>query len=75
VTAVDYKGRTVLDEPAIQIISLIVSTLRKSKVEDELHTDVEHVRDVLTALTLAGYAVIPQGAIASIKKLIVESGV
>jgi hypothetical protein len=67
----DYKNRTVLDEAHIQLLALVVSSLRGSKGEEVYANDLHDCRDVLFALAISGYAVIPQGAIDSLKKIFV----
>jgi|HubBroStandDraft_2_1064218.scaffolds.fasta_scaffold00006_47 hypothetical protein len=73
--ALDRKYRTVLDEAHIQLLSLVVSAMRKSKGEEAHSNDVHDCRDVLFALTISGYAVIPQGAIDSLKEIFVNGDI
>lgn len=72
-SAIDYKGRTVLDEPAIHLLAIVVSTLRQHKDMDELVDDLQDARDVLTALTISGYALVPQGALEAMRRLLIEN--
>ncbi len=68
-------GKLVLGEPAIEVLALVVSALRKSRDPAILQEDLKDTRDVLNALTISGYAVITQGTIEVIKELLTESQV
>lgn len=69
-TELNHKGRNVLDEPAIQLLSLILSALRKHKDEATMMDDLSDSRDVLTALTISGYAIVPQGSLDVLRKIL-----
>lgn len=68
----DLKRRLVLSDAQVQILCLVVSTLRHSRDSASLETDCENTHDVLHALTFSGYAVLPQGTIDAIKKLLTD---
>jgi hypothetical protein len=63
----DPKGRTVLDNDAMTMVSIHLSALRKTPAKDTLN-DLNDVRDVLKALATAGYAVVPQGWLDGLKR-------
>ena len=72
-TELNHKGRNVLDEPAIQLLSLILSALRKHRDEGTMLDDLGDTRDVLAALTISGYAIVPQGSLDVLRKILVNS--
>lgn len=61
----DHKGRSVLDEHAIEMLAMTLSSQRRHKEADDLAKDMVDVRDVLKALTASSYMLIPQGLIES----------
>lgn len=69
----DPRGRTVLDESEIDLLAIFVSVLRKHNDPNELQNDIEDVRVVLNALTITGYAVVPQGVVDAVRKLWFEN--
>jgi hypothetical protein len=71
----NHKDRTTLDESHIQLVSLVVSALRKSKGEEAYAKDLHDCRDVLFALSISGYAVVPQGAIDSLRDIFLDGEV
>jgi hypothetical protein len=66
--AKDIKGRTVLDDQQITLVTMVLFTLRKSKTEESQTKDVADVRDVLHAMTIAGFAALPQGGLDGLYK-------
>jgi hypothetical protein len=71
----NHKDRTRLDESHIQLVSLVVSALRKSKGEETCAKDLHDCRDVLFALSISGYAVVPQGAIDNLRDIFLDGEV
>jgi hypothetical protein len=61
----DHKGRSVLDEHAIELLAMTVSSQRKHKDPNDLAKDMTDTRDVLMALTASSYMLVPQGLIES----------
>jgi hypothetical protein len=68
----NHKDRTTLDESHIQLVALVVAALRKSKGAEAHAKDVHDCRDVLFALSISGYAVLPQGAIDSLRDIFMD---
>jgi hypothetical protein len=69
--ALNSKHRTVLDESQIQMLVLVVAALRKSKGDEAHARDLHDCRDVLFALTISGYAIVPQGALDGLKDILI----
>jgi hypothetical protein len=57
----DEKNRTILSEKRIQSLAAILSKMRKSKGTESHAKDLKDCQDVLFALSVSGYAIIPQG--------------
>lgn len=76
--ALDAKGRIILNEKAIETLAAFVYVARHHQVPTELAKDENDVREVLDAITISGYAIIPEGQIdaliASLLKLRAEGG-
>jgi hypothetical protein len=72
--AKDPKGRTVLDDDQMTMVSVHLSVLRKTKPAGKLE-DLNDVRDVLKALAIAGYAVVPQGLLDGLKKQLSDADI
>jgi len=61
-----------LNETATLLLAAFLSVVRKSKSEEDKDRDEQDTRDVLQALSLFGYAILPQGTIGAIKRLLTE---
>ena len=72
VAAKDLKGRTVLDDSQIAMVSLVLFALRKSTDQKAQLSDVNYLRDSLAALAIAGYAVVPQGSLDAVFKSVTD---
>jgi hypothetical protein len=73
VAAKDSKERTVLSEQQIAMVTVFLSKMRKTDRPDEVLRDVKDVREVLQALTLSGYAIVPQHALNAMKQVLLEN--
>jgi hypothetical protein len=72
--AINHKGRSVLSEDQITISALFLAAIRKSSLDDRetAERDMRDLRDVLHALTAAGYAVLPQGMVDGLHQVCIE---
>jgi hypothetical protein len=63
--ATDLKGRTILGENDITMVTLFLGSIKHTDPEDPelVAENMNEVRGVLQALSSAGYAVLPQAAI------------
>ncbi len=69
----ETKAPLVLGEPAIEMLALVVSALRKSHNPESLKKDLQDTRDILHALTISKYGIITYATIEAIKLLLTET--
>jgi len=71
--ALDSKPALVLGEPAIEMLALVLSALRKNRNVETMQKDLQDTRDVLHALTISKYGLITYDTIEVIKRLLTET--
>jgi hypothetical protein len=62
----DNKGRSILDEWAIESLSMALSRRRKHKEAVDMEHDERDMKDVLETLTAMSYVVVPLGVLENV---------
>lgn len=63
------KKKPMLKHGDEQLVRAVLSSFRKTK-EVDLDLDERHVKEVVEALRIAGFVIVPRGALDSIRKIL-----
>jgi hypothetical protein len=75
--AIDKRGRTILTEEQAQMVAVFLASIRGTLRTEKVVSvaDWKDVREVLSALVAAGWAVVPQSQLDGWKKMLAEEDV